>query len=70
MKYKEIQKLSAGDREKKLKDLKMELVKEGVSKQGGNKSKQIKKIIARIHTFNNTENAKKGTNKSKELNIK
>lgn len=64
MKYKEIQKLNSGDREKKLKDLKMELVKEGVSKQGGNKTKQIKKIIARIHTFNNTES------KSKELNTK
>jgi ribosomal protein L29 len=56
MKYKEIQKLGNKDREKKLKDLKMELVKEGVSKQGGNKSKKIRKIIARIHTLNTSEN--------------
>jgi len=68
MKYKEIKKLSENDRKKKLKDLKMELVKEGVSKQGGNKSKQIKKIIARILTFNNAEDALKGKSKSKELN--
>ncbi len=70
MKYKEIQKLDKANRDKKLKDLKVELVKEGVSKQGGNKSKQIRKIIARIHTFNNAENVLKGTNKSKELNNK
>ncbi|MFH1608116.1 MAG: hypothetical protein ABIA78_03205 [archaeon] len=51
MKYKDIQKLSEKDREKKLKDLKMELVK-SQAKQGG-KTKEIKKIIARILTLNN-----------------
>lgn len=55
MKYKEIQKLSNTEREKKLKELKMELVKESSAKQGGNKSAKIRKIVARIHTFNNAE---------------
>jgi len=58
MKYKEIEKLSEKDREKKLKELKLELVKSkaNVSKTGSAKVKGIKKIIARIHTFNNLEN--------------
>jgi ribosomal protein L29 len=58
MKYKEIIKLSNIEIEKKLKDLKMEIIKENVSKQGGNKSKKIRKIIARIHTFNTSKNKK------------
>ncbi|MAG11099.1 50S ribosomal protein L29 [Candidatus Pacearchaeota archaeon] len=55
MKYKDIQKLSEKDREKKLKELKMELIKSktGTEKQGGSKTRNIRKIIARIHTFNN-----------------
>ncbi len=63
MKYKEIKKLSEQDREKKLKELKLELVKSkvNVSKTGSAKVKTIKKIIARILTFNNLEN------KSEEL---
>ncbi len=63
MKYKEITKLSETDRTKKMKELKMELVKSKVSatKTGSAKTKQIKKIIARMLTFNNLEN------KSKEL---
>jgi ribosomal protein L29 len=55
MKYKELQKINKTDLNKKLKDLKMELVKESLAKQGGNKSKQIKKIIARINTLNASE---------------
>ena len=57
MKYKEIQKLNKDDREKKLKELKMELVKSktAAAKTGSSKTKQIKKIIARIHTFNTSE---------------
>ena len=51
MKYKELAKLDSHDREKKLKDLKLELVKESASKQGGNKSKKIRKIIARMNTL-------------------
>ena len=58
MKYKEIKKLSGQDREKKLKELKLELVKSkvNVSKTGSAKVKAIKKIIARILTLNNLEN--------------
>jgi ribosomal protein L29 len=55
MKYKDIQKLSENDLSKKLKELKIELVKSkiGVAKQEGSKTKKIRKIIARILTFNN-----------------
>ncbi len=62
MKYKEIVRLEKKEREKKLKELKMELVKAkaGASKSGSSKIKEIKKIIARLHTFNNL-------NKPKEL---
>lgn len=60
MKYSEIQKLNKADRDKKLKDLKMELTKENVSQQGGNKSTKIRKIIARIHTLNNAESKSSG----------
>lgn len=63
MKYKEIQKLNKQERENKLKELKMELLKSktAASKTSGAKTKQIKKIIARIHTFNTSENG--GLNK-------
>lgn len=57
MKFKEIQKLNKADREKKLRELQGELMKSkvGASKAGSSKSKQIRKIIARIHTLNNQE---------------
>jgi ribosomal protein L29 len=57
MKFKQIKDLSKQDREKKLKELKMELVKEKVnaSNTGGSKAKQIKKIIARINTLNTSD---------------
>ncbi len=66
MKFREIQKLSKSDREKKLKELRLELIKSqtGASKQGGSKARQIRKIIARILTLNNSEN------KSEKLNEK
>ncbi len=53
MKYKEIQKLSKEDVEKKLKELKLELIKStaNTSKGGSMKTKEIKKIIARLLTF-------------------
>jgi len=54
MKYKEIEKLSEKDKEKKLKDLKLELVKAQVQTTGSSKVRQIKKIIARIHTSNSS----------------
>ncbi len=63
---KEIQKLNKADREKKMKELKLELVKSkaNAAKSGSSKAKQIRKIIARMHTLNNAEN------KSTELNKK
>ena len=54
LKPKDIKIMSKEDRNKKLKELKLELIKAkvGVSKTGSSKIKEIKKIIARIHTFN------------------
>ena len=42
---------------KKMKDLKFELIKSkaNAAKTGGSKTKEIKKIIARIHTLNNSK---------------
>ncbi len=56
LKTKEIRNMSVGDREKKMKELKMELVKSrsGNSKTG-NKTKEIKRIIAKILTLNKAE---------------
>lgn len=57
MKYKDIQNMSKDELGKKIKELKMELVKAKVntSKTGSAKVKNIKKIIARILTFNNSK---------------
>ncbi len=57
MKFKEIKNMNKAEREKKLKELKLELVKSKVntSKTGSAKIKGIKKIIARILTLNNSE---------------
>jgi ribosomal protein L29 len=54
MKYKEIAKMNKEDREKKMKDLKVELVKSKArtSKAGNSSTKQIRKEIAKILTFN------------------
>lgn len=57
LKYKDIQKMNKANLEKKMKELKLELVKSKANAaKTGAKTKEIKKIIARIHTFNNTEN--------------
>lgn len=64
LKAKEIEKLSKDEREKRLKDLKMELIKsKATAKQGKGNVREIKKIIARILTIN-------ASNKSGELNKK
>ncbi len=57
MKNKEILKLNKEDREKKLKELRMELVKSktGGAKKGSSKIKEIKKAIARILTINTSK---------------
>jgi len=54
IKAKDIQRMSKGEREKKIKELKLELIKSKVSasKAGSSKIKEIKKIIARILTLN------------------
>ena len=54
MKYKEITKMNNEDREKKLKDLKIELLKSRTksSKTGNSNTREIKKTIAKILTIN------------------
>jgi len=54
LKSKDIQKMSKEEKERKLKELKLELIKSrvGVSKIGSSRTKEIKKTIARILTFN------------------
>jgi ribosomal protein L29 len=54
MKSKEIKKLSKEDLEKKLRELKLELVRaqSTSTKTGSSKAKEIKKMIARIHMLN------------------
>ncbi len=53
LKFKEIQKMDKKERDNKLKELKLELVKSqgSASKTGSSKIKQIKKIIAKILTL-------------------
>lgn len=57
MKYKEITKMNKEDREKKFKDLKVELVKSKArtAKAGSASTREIKKAIARILTFNTSK---------------
>jgi len=57
----ELKKMSEKERENKLKELKMELIKSKVSgaKTGTSKIKEIKKMIARILTLNKVGENKK-----------
>ncbi|MCF7910600.1 50S ribosomal protein L29 [Candidatus Pacearchaeota archaeon] len=57
MKKQDFKKMSEQEREKKLEELKMELIKNkaGAAKGGSAKIKQIKKMIARIITLNKLE---------------
>ena len=52
LKSKEIVKMPLKEREQKLKELKMELIKNRASKKTKVQTKEIKKAIARILTFN------------------
>tara|TARA_Y100000310_G_scaffold321762_1_gene379870 strand:- start:1203 stop:1406 length:204 start_codon:yes stop_codon:yes gene_type:complete len=54
LKSRDISKMSEKERNEKIKDLKMELVKEkAVANKGGKlKTKEIKRTIARLLTFN------------------
>lgn len=63
MKFKDLKKLTNVEREKKVKELKMELIKANTSKTGG-KIRQIKKILARINTLNSL-NIKEKTGEKK-----
>ncbi len=57
LKVKDILKMNSADREKKLKELKLELVKSKVSatKTGNSKARDIRKMIARIITINTSD---------------
>ncbi len=57
LKTKDIKKMNKEERMKKIEELKFELVKSKAhaSKTGTSKTKEIKKIIARIFTLNNEE---------------
>ena len=57
LKPKEIAKMSKSEKEKRLKELKLELVKTraNVAKTGSSKSKEIRRMIARIMTFNKSD---------------
>ncbi len=55
MKTKEIKNMGKADRNKKLQELRMELVKSRSGNTKGNKTKEIKKIIARMLTLNKLE---------------
>ena len=65
MKFKEIQKMGKKDLDKKMKELRVELVKSKAtaSKTGSARTKEIKKIIARILTFNKAEKSEELKNK-------
>lgn len=52
MKYKEIAKMTQEERDKKMKELKMELVKTKAKTSKTGNPREIKKLIARINTFN------------------
>ena len=51
LKYKDIEKMSEKERQEKLKELSMELIKNKASDKGKLKAKEIKKAIARLLTF-------------------
>ncbi|MDD5012732.1 MAG: 50S ribosomal protein L29 [Candidatus Nanoarchaeia archaeon] len=54
LKMKDIQKMSKDERMKKIEEMKFELVKAKANPtKAGSKAKEIKRIIARILTFNN-----------------
>jgi len=57
MKYKEITKMNNEERERKLHDLKIELLKSktNASKTGNANTREIKRTIAKILTFNSSD---------------
>jgi len=69
LKSKDIGKMSQGEREEKLKDLKHELIKEKVNLNKGGKIRvrEMKRTIARLLTFNrlNLDKSKKSIEEKK-----
>jgi len=64
LKTKDIKKMSKEEQNKKMEELKFELVKSKVSAgKGSSKTKEIKKTIARILTLNNENKNSVGENK-------
>lgn len=64
LKFKDIGKMTSTERSEKLKELKVELVKAGVTaNKTSAKTKEIKKAISRIVTFNKSEKGGVGKNK-------
>ncbi|MBW6442478.1 50S ribosomal protein L29 [Patescibacteria group bacterium] len=61
MKNKDLVKLNEKERESKLKELKIELIKSRIdsSKSGSSRAKEIRKMIARILTINNLKDKEK-----------
>ncbi len=57
LKFKDIKRMNKEDRNKKMEEMKFELVKAkaSASKSGTSRAKEIRKIIARILTLNNQE---------------
>jgi ribosomal protein L29 len=55
-KIKDLRKMNKEEREKKMEELKTELIKAKQSKDKGPKAKEIRKMIARILTLNNQKN--------------
>lgn len=66
LKFKDLEKMSKDERNKRMEEMKFELVKARTSaaKSGTSKAKEIKKVIARILTLNTKEN-KLGVEKNK-----
>jgi len=61
IKNKDLVKLNEKERESKLKELKIELIKSRIdsSKSGSSRAKEIRKMIARILTINNLKDKEK-----------
>lgn len=52
LKFKDVERLSKDEREDKIKELKMELIKNKVAAKAKTNIREIKRAIARILTFN------------------
>lgn len=66
LKSNDIEKMSEKERQEKLRDLKMELIKNKITGKGKVKIKEIKKAIARLLTFNRLKsNVNKSIGKTK-----